>query len=204
MRQFFSLPPPTDEVSARLVVTTIDSAVSKATSSPNGPIHINCPFREPLANSPKSWNRKCLSGLDDWMSNAEPFTRYIPPQKSLSCDNMHWQMAEVLELIHGANHGILVLGSIHKEDDMWAALVLAKHLMWPVVVDVQSGLRLRKYLSSFLDRKDILFINHLDQLLMSDSVRAWMQADVIVQVCSVSYLYSLTKCLSFGYHVLRT
>lgn len=97
-------------------------------------------------------------------------------------------MTEVLELIHGANHGILVLGSIHKEDDMWAALVLAKHLMWPVVVDVQSGLRLRKYLSSFLDRKDILFIDQLDQLLMSDSVRAWMQADVIVQVCSISYI----------------
>ncbi|KAL8518400.1 hypothetical protein ACS0TY_009692 [Phlomoides rotata] len=184
VRQFFSLPPPTDEVSARLVLTTIDSAVSKATSSPNGPIHINCPFREPLANSPKAWNRKCLSGLDVWMSNAEPFTRYIPPQKSLSCNNMHWQMTEVLELIHGANHGILVLGSIHKEDDMWAALVLAKHLMWPVVVDVQSGLRLRKYLSSFLDRNDILFIDLLDQLLMSDSVRAWMQADVIVQIGS--------------------
>lgn len=94
-------------------------------------------------------------------------------------------MDEVLELIQGANNGILVFGSIHKEDDMWGALMLAKHLLWPVVVDVQSGLRFRKYISSFLDRKDILFVDQLDQLLQSDSVRAWMKADVIVQVRQV-------------------
>ncbi|KAH6797875.1 2-oxoglutarate decarboxylase/hydro-lyase/magnesium ion-binding protein [Perilla frutescens var. hirtella] len=184
VRQFFSLPPPTDEISAKLVLTTIDSAVVKATSSPNGPIHINCPFREPLANSPKNWNRNCVRGLDFWMSNAEPFTRYIPPEKSLSCSNTSSHMNEVLKLIQGAKNGILVFGSIHKEDDMWGALMLAKHLLWPVVLDVQSGLRLRKYLSSFLDSKDILFIDHLDQLLLSDSVRAWMKADVIVQIGS--------------------
>lgn len=91
-------------------------------------------------------------------------------------------MNEVLKLIEGANDGILVIGSIHKEDDMWGALMLAKHLLWPVVIDVQSGLRLRKYMSSFLNRKDILFVDQLDQLLQSDSVRAWMKADVIVQV----------------------
>ncbi|KAL0380681.1 UNVERIFIED_CONTAM: protein PHYLLO, chloroplastic [Sesamum angustifolium] len=154
VRHFFSLPPPTDDVSARYVLTTVDSAVFKATSSPLGPIHINCPFREPLANSPRNWNHDCLSGLD------------------------------ILELIQGAEHGILVFGSIQNEDDVWAALLLAKHLLWPVVVDAQSGLRLRKYLSSFLDSKDILFVDQMDQLLLSDSVRAWMKADVIVQIGS--------------------
>ncbi|KAK6114749.1 hypothetical protein DH2020_007018 [Rehmannia glutinosa] len=183
-RQFFSLPPPTDDISAKLVLTTIDSAVFKATSSPNGPIHINCPFREPLGNSPRNWNRNCISGLDFWISNAEPFTNYIPLQQSLTCNNASGHITEVLKLIQGANNGILVLGSIHKENDMWAALLLAKHLSWPVVVDIQSGLRLRKYLSSFLDSKDILFVDQLDQLLLSDSVRAWMQADVIIQIGS--------------------
>ncbi|KAL6529268.1 hypothetical protein OROGR_014891 [Orobanche gracilis] len=184
VRHFFNLPPPADDISARFVLTTIDSAVFKAKSSPNGPIHINCPFREPLANSPKDWNRNCLSGLDVWISNAEPFTSYIPLQQSLTCNNMNGNMVEVTKLIQGSNHGILVLGSIHKEDDMWAALLLAKHLSWPVVVDIQSGLRLRKYLSSFLDSKDILFFDQLDQLLLSESVRNWMQADVIIQIGS--------------------
>ncbi|KAL8035297.1 hypothetical protein ABFS82_12G085600 [Erythranthe guttata] len=184
VRQFFSLPPPSDEISARMVLTTVDSAVSKATSSPSGPIHINCPFKEPLAYTPRDWNRKCLNGLDFWMSNAKPFTTYIPLQNSLTRNNTNGHMTEALELIRAANNGILVFGSIHKEDDMWAALLLAKHLLWPVIVDVQSGLRLRKYLSSILDRKDILFVDQVDQLLLSDSVRDWMKADVIIQIGS--------------------
>lgn len=88
-----------------------------------------------------------------------------------------------------------MFGSIHKEDDMWGALMLAKHLLWPVVVDVQSGLRLRKYLSSFLDTKDILFIDNLDQLLLSDSIRAWMKADVVVQVHPIFYYKSFDESL---------
>ncbi|KAL3654341.1 hypothetical protein CASFOL_004022 [Castilleja foliolosa] len=185
VRQFFSLPSPSDDISARYVLTTIDSAVFKATSSPNGPIHINCPFKEPLANSPKNWNRNCLSGLDIWILNAKPFTSYIPLKTALTFDNTSsGDMNEVMRLVQGADRGILVLGSIHKEDDMWAALLLAKHLSWPVVVDIQSGLRLRKYLSSFLHSKDILFVDHLDQLLLSESVKNWMSADVIIQIGS--------------------
>lgn len=106
-------------------------------------------------------------------------------------------MPEILRLAGGANKAILVLGSIHKEDDMWAALLLAKHLMWPVVVDVQSGLRLRKYSVSNLDKKDILFVDQLDQLLLSDSVRSWMKADVIIQV---SLLLLLLFCNKNNWH----
>lgn len=94
----------------------------------------------------------------------------------------------MIELIQGAKNGVLVLGSMHKEDDMWAALILAKHLQWPVVVDVQSGLRLRKYVSSFLNKKDTFFVDQLDQMLQSDSVKDWMKADVIVQVDQILYL----------------
>lgn len=130
----------------------------------------------------KKWNRNCVSGLDVWLSNGKPLTTYVPLQSSLASIDVHGQMAGVLNLIEGANHGILVLGAIHKDDDMWAALLLAKHLMWPVVVDIQSGLRLRKYLASFLDEKDILFVDQVDQLLMSESFRSWMKADVIIQV----------------------
>ncbi|XP_073287012.1 protein PHYLLO, chloroplastic isoform X2 [Primulina huaijiensis] len=183
-RQFFSLQTSTDEVSARVVLTTVDSAVYKATSTPCGPVHINCPFREPLATSQKTWNRNCLKGLDPWMSTNEPFTSYIPFQHTLTSNQLNGPMTEVLKLIQGAMQGMLVLGSIYKEDDMWAALLLAKHLSWPVAVDVQSGLRLRKYVNSFLDKKNILFVDQLDQLLLSDSIRSWLQADVIVQIGS--------------------
>ncbi|KAL2484725.1 Protein PHYLLO [Abeliophyllum distichum] len=184
VRHFFSLPAPIDDISARMVLTTIDSAVYMATLSPRGPVHINCHFREPLENSPQVWLRSCLEGLEFWMLNTEPFTSYIPLQHSMTCNNIYGHIAEVLKLIQGANRGLLLFGPIHNVDDIWAALLLAKHLMWPVAVDILSGLRLRKYFSSFLDSKDILFIDQLDHLLLSDSFKDWLQVDVIVQIGS--------------------
>ena len=183
MRFFFGLPVPTDHVPARMILTTLDSAVYWATSSPCGPVHINCPFREPLENSPKEWAFSCLKGLDSWMSSVKPFTKYIQLQHSHASDDSQGQMAEVIEVIRGAKQGLLLIGAIHTEDDIWAALLLAKHLCWPVVADILSGLRLRKLSTSFQEIENkVLFLDHLDHALLSDSVRAWLQADVIIQV----------------------
>ncbi|KAL3510951.1 hypothetical protein ACH5RR_030352 [Cinchona calisaya] len=185
VRHFFGLPAPTDDISARMVLTTLDSAVNIASSSPCGPVHINCPFREPLAKTPRMWNYSCMKGLDLWMSSSEPFTTYIEVQHSISNPRVHAHMDEVIKIIQEADRGLLVLGAIHTVDDIWAALLLAKHLQWPVVVDILSGLRLRKYMTSFTDIGDnILFIDHLDHLLLSEKVRNWMKADVVVQIGS--------------------
>lgn len=184
VRHFLSLPVPSDDISARMVLTSIDSAIHIATSSPSGPVHINCPFREPLENSPRTWNPICLRGLDSWMSTSVPFTSYIRVQHSHR-HNYNTFMDEALKAIRKANKGLLLLGAIHREDDVWAALLLAKHLSWPVVVDILSGLRLRKYFVPFPEIEDrILFIDHLDHMLLSDSVKDWMKADVIIQIGS--------------------
>ena len=184
MRFTFSLPAPTDNIPARMVLTTIDSAVHWATSLPYGPVHINCPFREPLDDSSDNWMLSCLKGLDIWMSGAEPFTKYIQLQNSLACkDGACVPMAEVLEIIKGTDRGLLLLGAIHTEDEIWAALILAKHLNWPVVADILSGLRLRKLLPSLPEiEENVLFVDHLDHALLSEWVRGWIRFDVIVQV----------------------
>ncbi|CAK7326442.1 unnamed protein product [Dovyalis caffra] len=184
VRFFFSLPSPTDNIPARMVLTTIDSAVHWATSLPYGPVHINCPFREPLDDRSDNWMLSCLKGLDVWMSGAEPFTKYIQLQNSLACkDGACVPMAEVLEIIKRTDRGLLFLGAIRTEDEIWAALLLAKHLNWPVVPDILSGLRLRKLLPSLPEiEENVLFIDHLDHALLSEWVRSWIRFDVIVQV----------------------
>lgn len=184
VRFTFSLPAPTDNIPARMVLTTIDSAVHWATSLPFGPVHINCPFREPLDDSSDNWMLSCLKGLDIWMSGAEPFTKYIQLQNYLACKaGACVPMAEVLEIIKGTDTGLLLLGAIHTEDEIWAALLLAKHLNWPVVADILSGLRLRKLLPSLPEiEENVLFVDHLDHALLSEGVKGWIHFDVIVQV----------------------
>ncbi|KAL2582256.1 hypothetical protein AAZV13_15G229700 [Glycine max] len=185
VRFFFNLPAPTDQIPAKMVLTTLDSAVHWATSSPCGPVHINCPFREPLESSPCRWLSSCLSGLDLWMANAEPFTKYIHMQLSHTCINAPGEMTEVLNLILRANNSLLLFGAIHTEDEMWAALLLAKHLQWPVVADILSGLRLRKLLTSFPDiERNFIFVDNLDHALLSDSVKGWLEVDVVIQIGS--------------------
>ncbi|XP_057963060.1 protein PHYLLO, chloroplastic isoform X2 [Malania oleifera] len=185
VRFFFSLPPPTDHIPARMVLTTLDSALYWATSSPSGPVHINCPFREPLESSPRKWMLNCLEGLDFWMSSDEPFTKYIQVQNSHACNDTQYQMAEVLEVIQRASQGLLLFGALRTEDEMWAALLIAKHLRWPVVADILSGLRLRKLLISFHEvEENFLFVDYLDHVLLSELVRNKAHADVIIQVAS--------------------
>ncbi|XP_054809027.1 protein PHYLLO, chloroplastic isoform X2 [Prosopis cineraria] len=185
VRYFFNLPAPTDQIPAKMVLTTLDSAVHRATSTPCGPVHINCPFREPLENSPSKWKSSCLKGLDYWITNAQPYTKYIHMQQSCRFNNPTGQLTDVLTLILRAKHGLLVIGSIHTEDEIWAALHLVKHLMWPVVTDILSGLRLRKHLTSFPDIEgNFLFVDYLDHALLSKSVRGWLEIDVVIQIGS--------------------
>lgn len=95
-------------------------------------------------------------------------------------------MEEVLNQVHGFENGLLVLGEMHSEDEIWACLLLAKHLKWPVVADVLSGLRLRRIISSFPEVEDnILFVDHIDHILLSLSFRKWIEVDGILQVCIV-------------------
>ncbi|XP_020571316.1 protein PHYLLO, chloroplastic [Phalaenopsis equestris] len=181
VRFFYNFPPPTDEIPARMVLTTIDSAIYSATQSLCGPVHINCPFREPLEDVPKEWAVDCLRGLDLWMSKEEPFTQYIKIQHAWG--HCYEQIVKVQDVIYNANHGLLLLGAIHTDDEIWAALLLAKHLSWPIVPDVLSGLRLRKLLTLWQDiEDDFIFLDHFDHVLLSETVKSWLQPDAVVQI----------------------
>jgi len=182
VRFFFNLPPPTDDILARMVLTTVDSAIYKATQSPCGPVHINCPFREPLDNSLNEWNPKCLQGLNKWISDSKPFTTYFNALNFSAIYEHTGQISEVVQIIQSAKQGLILLGTINNEDEIWAAFLLAKHLFWPVAADILSGLRLRKLLSSLPHNgNQFPFIDHLDHALLSDLVTNWAKPDVILQ-----------------------
>ncbi|XP_025816542.1 protein PHYLLO, chloroplastic isoform X5 [Panicum hallii] len=185
VRYFFNLPPPSDQIHARMVLTTLDSAAYYAMQVPQGPVHLNCAFREPLDYTDRDWNLDCLRGLDKWFTNSEPYTRYLIMKTVSAFGNYSCSVMELLQIIEKAEQGLLLVGALHTDDDMWAVALLAKHLSWPIATDILSGLRLRKVVNLFpLFDKSILFIDHIDQILLSDSAKNWISPDVIVQIGS--------------------
>ncbi|KAK9114479.1 hypothetical protein Syun_021276 [Stephania yunnanensis] len=204
VRFFFNLPAPADDIPARMVLTTIDSAVYHATRAPIGPVHINCPFREPLEDSPIEWKLSCLKGLDLWFASSKPYTKYIRIQQSLAYDRIHGQINDVVELIRFAKKGILLIGSLHSEDEIWAAFLLIKHLSWPTATDILSGLRLRRAFGSLHEiANKFVFLDHLDHVLLSNSAKEVIKADVIVQIgsrmTSKRISQMLVECIPHSY-----
>lgn len=60
VRWAVDLPPPDDAMPARVVLSTIDTAVRHAKGNLAGPVHLNCQFREPLTPATVDWSRTCL------------------------------------------------------------------------------------------------------------------------------------------------
>ncbi|KAK9090962.1 hypothetical protein Sjap_024139 [Stephania japonica] len=204
VRFFFNLPAPADDIPARMVLTTIDSAVYHATRAPVGPVHINCPFREPLEDAPIEWKLSCLKGLDPWFSSSKPYTKYIRMQQSHAYDRIHGQLNDVVELIRSAKKGLLLIGSLHSEDEIWAAFLLIKHLSWPTVTDILSGLRLRRAFGSHHEiAYKFTFLDHLDHVLLSNSAKEVIKADIILQIgsrmTSKRISQMLVECIPYSY-----
>ncbi|KAJ3679628.1 hypothetical protein LUZ60_017639 [Juncus effusus] len=178
VRHFSNLPPPTDQIPSKTVLTTIDSLLYHCNET-TGPVHINCQFRDPLHDSPLTWSTDCLTGLDRWLTNKEPYTKYIKPQ-NFSIGTNCIAMMEVMEIINGASKGILVIGEVCSETDIWGLVTLVRELSWPVVVDVLSGLRIRRVFSSFLE--NVCFVDHMDHALLSENFASWCKPDVVLQI----------------------
>jgi len=138
VRQFVDLPCPDDSIPPRFVLTTIDEAVSRALQDA-GPVHLNCPFREPLAPiGPEQDFSNYLAGLDSWRQGSAPFTSSHSPVTV--CEPS--RLEDAARLVNAADSGIIVLGRVRSDRDRAAAMKIATALDWPVLPDIGSGLHL--------------------------------------------------------------
>ena len=137
-RWSFDLPTPTAEIDAAFVLTTAAQAVHRSLSPP-GPVHLNLPFREPLAPVSDGADLAGLLGeLHDWSISAWPYTRYtrahaVPDRRALQRLTEAWPTIE---------RGLVVVGKTDDPRVAPAAGRLATALGWPLIADVASGVRL--------------------------------------------------------------
>lgn len=136
-----TLPCPTTEIAPQVVLSTIDHAVSRAADQNPGPVHINCPFREPLAPDSDDTNGVAyLESVERWREGEDPWTQYIQGEISESIG-----LAECADLIENTSFGLLVVGQLRSMLDLETVRKLAESLGWPVVADITSGARLGHY-----------------------------------------------------------
>ncbi len=145
------MPAPDEAVPPAYVLTTVDQACCKAHSAPQGPVHLNCMFRAPLARK-TAVSATYLAPVQLWEASAHPFTQYVPLRGASDAEHIAAQLA-------GASRILMVVGRLSNNRDGTAALDLAKACRWPVFADVNSQVRLGPQPEVLIDAYDLCLEN---------------------------------------------
>jgi 2-succinyl-5-enolpyruvyl-6-hydroxy-3-cyclohexene-1-carboxylate synthase len=147
-----NLPCPTTEISPQTILTTIDHAVSKAQGNTPGPVHLNCPFREPLAPDADGTDGvSYLQPIERWRENETPWTQYSQGTNSDFVD-----LGECAGYIENTTFGVLVVGQLRSMIDLEMVRELSDALGWPVIADITSGARLGQYVPHVISYADLM------------------------------------------------
>lgn len=127
------LPVPCVDYSLEALLSVIDQAIS----APIGPVHINCPFRDPLVPG--------VTGIpvpDAPLDHAnylyrqdKPYTIY-PSPGTTAVDT-----GEVMDILRRTKRGLVTVGRLDSKNDAPALDKFLQMLDWPVFCDIASGLK---------------------------------------------------------------
>ena len=198
VRWFFDLPNPTTAIDPAMVLTTVDQALYRATRAPQGPVHLNCMFREPLAPTPDGQDyRDYTAGLASWMGDEQPYTRYAEAQRAADPAAID----RLWEMLRGVERGLLVAGKVDTPAQGEAVLRLADRLGWPLLPDVGSQIRLGKGAVSGQ------LIGYFDQILGSEAFQKAHAPEAVLHVggrpTSKRLLQYLARCRPQPYVVVN-
>jgi 2-succinyl-5-enolpyruvyl-6-hydroxy-3-cyclohexene-1-carboxylate synthase len=170
VRWQFDLPCPNEKIPVKFVLTTVDQAIYRSCTNPAGPVHLNCPFREPLAPRKESIAAQYLEDLKTWNNNRQPYTVYEEKITSIQPENIK----DICNKINHAKRGLIILGQLRTTEERMALMSLTKVISWPVFPDILSGLK--------LGNKGENFIPYYDQYLLSGKFIKSFKPDTILQL----------------------
>ncbi|MDX9857677.1 MAG: 2-succinyl-5-enolpyruvyl-6-hydroxy-3-cyclohexene-1-carboxylic-acid synthase [candidate division Zixibacteria bacterium] len=161
------LPCPDPEISATTLLSRIDRVARAAMTVPRGPVHINCPFREPLAPTDDGRDYTTyLKSIEAWGSGSSPWSRSTDPDGGVDQTAVH----TVSGIIAGTADGIIVAGMLTSEADRDAVLALSEATGWPALPDIQSGLRLGLQHPNVIPNYDLILHSKAMQTDLTPSV----------------------------------
>jgi len=186
LRWHFDLPAPDTAVSPSFLLTTVDQAVYRAVSRPAGPVQINCQFREPLiSDREKGYWDTYLSVLDQWQKTGRPFTTYAKSESIPSTE----EVARIWEIIGRSKNGVLIAGQLSAGTDKEAIIRLASELGWPLLADINSGIRFACSASGSAHN----VVAHYDLYLRMEKFRKKFSPDLILHLGAMPVSKSLNQ-----------
>lgn len=159
--------PELDPGGLRYVRQTIVHAVTRSLGHGGGPVHLNVPFRDPLAPTPDGGAAAALAGGIDW----ERFFRGLPAPEPVTRISRPPEIAPEV-------HGVIVVGPVQTaEPEVFAAALgeLAGRLGWPVLADALSPVR------QWADRIPHLVTTY-DTILRHPAVAERLRPEVVLGV----------------------
>lgn len=158
---------PDSSIPPEAVLTTVDRAFQ---SLRKGPVHVNCPFREPLASQPDRTDSEAyLISLHDWSRDQSPHTSVFPSEAQPNEISL-FGLKEML----GENSRVLIIaGGGCREAEALAIEQLGELQNWPIVSDVTSGLH-------FGPRRNAL-VRHVDALVGEFGFPESLRPDHVLQ-----------------------
>ena len=165
----FDLPCPTRDIPQAFVLTTVDQAVFRACGPDAGPVHLNCPYREPLVPGEMAWESEAHAS-SPWLNSGEPYTAYAPTQMGLEPATAR----RLYEMTGEAQRPVVAVGQLNRAADRAAVAALASLLRCPVFPDVASGLR--------LGPPDSSVMTHFDLFLSAPEIARELQPDLVLQL----------------------
>lgn len=133
--------------------------------NPPGPVHINCPFRDPLYKPHTT------------ITEAKPFPLHFPRQ-----------MAAPLKVGH--SKGLILIGRLPHPDDILPILKLAERLQWPVCADILSNARCYPTVEQikhfdWIEKPRPDLILHFGERMTSKRILQW-QKEIQTEVIHIS------------------
>ncbi|MCL9783096.1 2-succinyl-5-enolpyruvyl-6-hydroxy-3-cyclohexene-1-carboxylic-acid synthase [Vibrio sp. S4M6] len=183
--QAISLPSPNLNVSLNWLLTTIDDVMFKQAIS-LGPVHINCPFPEPLYadySDDDYLNFINSNSIDRWRNSDQTYCQQIIPKT---------ECAPIPEEYFGKK-GLIILGKVSLEEAKLAK-TFAESLSWPLFADPQSGVTSdwANYDTWLQDASQLQILCQCDLIIqlgaqiISKRLLAWLEAHVLA---GADYIY---------------